>query len=294
VMSMTCPKTVVMDITPAEFERTTKVTYLGQVHGTMAALARMRPRGQGRIVNVGSALAFTGIPLQAPYCAAKFACRGFTESVRAELLAAGSPVTISLVHLPAVDTPQFDWCESKMDRPARPVAPVYRPEQAANAVADAVEDGRRSGVYGAWNRLIVAITSVAPGVVAHFSARTAIEGQQDAGLRRHPSASNLYEPVDELHDAGTSGRFGAEAHGVRSWQFMRTLPRTALDLMRSVLASMHDRTQPADGPGAERVSGRDEHAARPRRRGIDPARLEGQGEAVPRVDDGRSAGRSGG
>src|SRR3546814_13644302 len=109
-------------------ERTTAVTYLGQVNGTLAALRRMKPQGSGRIVDVGSSLAFVGIPLQAAYCGAKFACRGFTQSVRAELPAEGSPVTIPMVHLPAVDTPQFDWSESKMDAPAPPVPPNSPPQ----------------------------------------------------------------------------------------------------------------------------------------------------------------------
>lgn len=230
-----------LDVSADEFERTTAVTYLGTVHGTLAALARMRPRGSGRIVNVGSSLAFVGIPLQAAYCAAKFACRGFTESVRAELLAEGSPITLSMVHLPAVDTPQFDWCESKMDRPSRPVAPIYRPEQAAAAIVAAAQDGRRADVLGAWNRAIVSLTALAPGVVAHFAAATGVDSQQEDEPRTGPRPSNLYEPEDELEDAGASGRFGAEAGGVTDPQFLRTVPATLASLGGSVLASLGDR-----------------------------------------------------
>jgi len=168
------------DVHPDEWRRATEVTYLGQVHGTLAALARMRPRDRGRIVNVGSALSYVGIPLQGPYCAAKFACRGFFESVRAELLHMKSNVTISMVHLPAVDTPQFDWCEARLPNRPQPVAPIYEPEVAARAIVAAALDGRRSSVLGAWNRLVVTGAKVAPGVLAHFVARTAVAGQQTA------------------------------------------------------------------------------------------------------------------
>lgn len=233
------------DVSAAEIERTTAVTYLGQVHGTMAALARMKPRRCGRIVNVGSALAYLGIPLQAAYCGAKFACRGFTEAVRAELLAEESPVTVSMVHLPAVDTPQFDWCESKMDAPARPVAPIYRPEQAAEAIVAAAEDGRRADVLGSWNRAIVSMTSVAPGVLAHFAADTGIDSQQGPGTNDPDRPSNLFEPVDDDHDVGMRGRFGSEAKGIATPEFVRTLPETAATLVTSLGASLHDRLRQA-------------------------------------------------
>jgi short-subunit dehydrogenase len=233
------------DVSAAEVERTTSVTYLGQVHGTMAALTRMRPRGSGRIVNVGSALAFVGIPLQAAYCGAKFACRGFTESVRAELLAEGSPVTVSMVHLPAMDTPQFDWCESKMDGPARPVAPIYRPEQAAAAIVAAAEDGRRADVLGSWNRMIVSLAALAPGVVAHFAADTAVDAQQGDGHVDPDQPSNLFEPVDDDHDVGVHGRFADEANGIATPEFVRTLPATAATLATSVAASFADRLRQA-------------------------------------------------
>jgi len=211
----------------------------------MAALARMKPRGTGRVVNVGSSLAFVGIPLQAAYCGAKFAVRGFTESVRAELLAEHSPVTISMVHLPAVNTPQFDWCESKMDAPARPVAPIYRPEEAAAEIIKAVEDGRRADVMGAWNRLIVALASLAPGVVAHFAARTGVDSQQGEGKSDPDRRSNLQEPVDADHDVGTHGRFGDEARGLASPDFIRSLPGVATTLAASVGASLGDRVRQA-------------------------------------------------
>lgn len=233
------------DVSAAEIQRTTEVTYLGQVHGTMAALARMKPRGSGAIVNVGSALAFVGIPLQAAYCGAKFACRGFTEAVRAELLAEDSPVTISMVHLPAMDTPQFDWCESKMDAPARPVAPIYRPEEAAEAIVAAGQDGRRADVMGGWNRMIVSLASVAPGVVGHFAAETGVDSQQGEGSVDGNQASNLFEPVDDDHDVGVRGRFGDEAKGMVTPEFIKTLPSTAATLAGSIGASFGDRVRQA-------------------------------------------------
>src|SRR5437763_9429338 len=127
----------VVDVPPDEFKRAVEVTFLGQVWGTMAALRRMRERDRGTIVNVGSALAFIGIPLQAPYCASKFADRGFFQSLRAELIEEKSRVRLTMVHLPAVNTPQFDWCETKMDRHPQPVPPIYQPEVAAKAIVAA-------------------------------------------------------------------------------------------------------------------------------------------------------------
>ncbi|HLI01109.1 MAG TPA: SDR family oxidoreductase, partial [Acidimicrobiales bacterium] len=140
------------EVAPADFARAVEVTFLGQVWGTTAALKRMRSRDRGSIVNVGSALAFIGIPLQSVYCASKFACRGYFESVRAELLHEGSHVNISMVHLPAVNTPQFEWCQTTLDRHPQPVPPIYQPEIPARAIVDAALDGRRSKIVGSWNK----------------------------------------------------------------------------------------------------------------------------------------------
>jgi len=127
-----------------DFERAIAVTFLGQVWGTMVALDTMRPRNTGTIVNVGSALAYVGIPLQAPYCAAKFACRGFFESVRAELLHEQSGVQLRMVPLPAVNTPQFDWCQTDQEQQPQPVAPIYQPEVAARSIVAAAQGEARS------------------------------------------------------------------------------------------------------------------------------------------------------
>jgi len=139
------------DTAPEDFRRAVEVTFLGQVWGMMAALRRMRPRDHGTIVNVGSALAHIGIPLQAPYCAAKFACRGFFESARAELLHDSSGVRLAMVHLPAVNTPQFGWCRTSMDRQAQPVPPIYQPELCARYIVRAALSGRRATIVGTWN-----------------------------------------------------------------------------------------------------------------------------------------------
>jgi short-subunit dehydrogenase len=225
------------DVTPEEFARATTVTYLGQVYGTMAALRRMRPRDRGRIVNVGSALAFVGIPLQAAYCGAKFGVRGFTESVRAELLHDRSNVTISLVHLPAVNTPQFAWCRSKMSNEPKPVPPVYQPEVAASAIVRTALDGKPSRIVGSWNTALVGAAELAPGVVAQYAARTAVDSQQTDRPAPSDRASNLCEPVDRDRDAGAHGAFGDHARGVRDLAFLRSLPRTLADLVRSARAA---------------------------------------------------------
>jgi short-subunit dehydrogenase len=225
------------DVTAEEFARATSVTYLGQVYGTMSALRRMRPRDRGRIVNVGSALAFVGIPLQAAYCGAKFAIRGFTESVRAELLHEGSQVTVSLVHLPAVNPPQFGWCRSKMPKKPKPVPPVYQPEVAARAIVESALDGKRSRIVGSWNTALVGAAEFAPAVVAQYAARTAVDSQQTGEPAEADRASNLCAAVDDDRDAGAHGEFGDQAQGVRDRSFLRSLPRTLADLAQSVRAA---------------------------------------------------------
>jgi len=135
-------------MTPEEFRRVTEVTYLGTVHGTMVALRRMLQRNRGTIVQVGSALAYRSIPLQAAYCGAKHAIVGFTDSVRSELLHSGSEVRITAVHLPAMNTPQFDWCRTHLPRQPQPVPPIYEPEVAARAIVAASRGDRREVYVG--------------------------------------------------------------------------------------------------------------------------------------------------
>ncbi len=225
------------DVGAQEFKRATEVTYLGQVHGTLAALDRMRPRDRGRIVNVGSALAFVGLPLQSAYCGAKFACRGFFESVRAELLAQGSNVTISMVHLPAVNTPQFEWCLSRLPNHPQPVPPIYQPEVCAKFILEAALDGRRAKVVGTWNKLVVAGAKFAPSLLSHYAAASGVSSQQTSDPTAADRPSNLYEPVDASEDHGAHGAFGDRAGGVLDPQFLRSLPKTGHQLAVAACAA---------------------------------------------------------
>jgi short-subunit dehydrogenase len=193
---------------PAEYRRVIEVTCLGYVHGTLAALRRMRPRGEGVIVQVGSALAYRGIPLQSAYCAAKSAIRGFTESVRAELIHDGSPIRIAMIELPAINTPQFQWSRTKLPREPRPVPPVYAPQVAAAAIVKAALTGQRESFVGRSTLMTVLGSAIAPGLADRFAAR-AWEGQ----LTEIPVAPNR---PDNLFGAapgrqGAEGPFGAEA-----------------------------------------------------------------------------------
>lgn len=200
----------VREMTAEEYRRVTEVTYLGYVHGTLAALRTMLPRDRGTIVNVGSALAFRGIPLQSAYCAAKHAIQGFTESLRAELIHDGSNVHVTEVHLPAINTPQFRWVKSRLPRKAQPVPPIFQPELAADAILLAV-DRRRRTVWLAkpvfqtiiGNRLI-------PRYVDRKLAAEGVEGQQ-LEEPYEPRPHNLHEPVDEHEDFGAHGEFDDQA-----------------------------------------------------------------------------------
>jgi NAD(P)-dependent dehydrogenase (short-subunit alcohol dehydrogenase family) len=239
--AMTTSFSPLADTKPEDFRRAIEVTFLGQVWGTMAALARMRRRDRGNIVNVGSALAFIGIPLQSPYCAAKFACRGFFESTRAELLHEGSHVRLSMVHLPAVNTPQFDWCQTSMDRHPQPVPPIYQPEIPAKFIVQAALNGRRSKIIGSWNKLLVAAGQIAPGLGNHYAALGAWDSQL-AGL---PIGSdrpdNLNHPADDEHDAGAHGIFDSKAGGFFDPSFLKTLPQAGRTFLAAAIADARDR-----------------------------------------------------
>lgn len=198
--------------TPAEeFRRVTEVVYLGFVHGTLAALRHMGRRDRGVIVQVGSALAYRAIPLQATYCGAKHAMKGFTESLRTELLHEHSGVSVTMVHLPGLNTPQFRWVRSRMSGHPRPVAPVYHPDVAARAILWAAEHPqRRQLVVGYPTAALVYGSTLVGGLLDRYLARTSVEAQQaDASLP--PSTEDyLYEPVATDH--GAEGPFGDEAH----------------------------------------------------------------------------------
>ncbi|MEU6863868.1 SDR family oxidoreductase [Streptomyces sp. NPDC046876] len=203
------------EIRPEEFRRVTEVTYLGYVHGTRAALARMLPRDSGAIVQVGSALAERAIPLQSPYCGAKHAVHGFTSAVRTELLHRGSRVRITVVQLPAVNTPQFSWGLSRLPRRPQPVPPIYQPEVAARAVVHAADHpGRREYCVGGATLATVLANRVAPGLLDRYLARTGYASQQTGEPDTEPRHHNLWHPLDgeDGRDFGAHGRFDARAH----------------------------------------------------------------------------------
>lgn len=184
----------VHEMQPDEYRRVTEVTYLGVVHGTLAALRSMRPRGRGVIVQVGSALAYRGIPLQSAYCAAKHAIVGFSDSLRAELRHDGLDIAVSEVHLPGVNTPQFEWARSRLPRPPRPSGPVYEPEAAADAIVHAVHAPERSWWLGGVTATAIIGNALAPGLADRYLARNAVEGQMrpDGSRRAIPPEGNLY------------------------------------------------------------------------------------------------------
>ncbi|MFF4416191.1 SDR family oxidoreductase [Streptosporangium sp. NPDC001559] len=207
------------EVTPEEYERTTAVTYLGYVWGTRVALDLMRPRNRGVIVQAGSALAYRGIPLQSAYCGAKHAIKGFTESVRTELMGEGSGVQITMVQLPALNTPQFSWVLSRLGHHPQPVPPIYQPEVAAKALVFAAEHPRRREYWvGASTAMTLLGERLAPGLIDRFLARTGRKSQQTESL--FPTdVANLWEPADEERDYGAHGVFDkrAHAHSVQAW-----------------------------------------------------------------------------
>lgn len=202
------------EISPAEYRRVTEVSYLGYVYSTMAALRRMRSRNSGTIVQVGSALAYRGIPLQTAYCGAKHAIQGFHEALRCELLHDKSNVHVTMVQMPAVNTPQFSWVLSRLPRQAQPVPPIYQPEVAARAVIYAADHPKRREYWVGGSTLgTLAANAVAPGVLDRYLARTGFDSQQTGRPRPDDQAANLWEPADgnEGHDYGAHGVFDARS-----------------------------------------------------------------------------------
>ena len=214
------------DLTAAEFERATQVTYLGTVYGTMAALRRMVPRDRGTVVQVGSALSYRAIPLQSAYCGAKFAIRGFSDSVRTELLHRGSQVWITMVQLPAVNTPQFTWCRTRLPWHPMPVPPIYQPELVAETIYDAAHQRRREVSIGGSAATITLANKVAPGAADRYLARAGYDSQQMVGTPvGEDRPDNLFEPVPDR--ASTHGIFDAHARE-RSYEAWLTLRRRGL------------------------------------------------------------------
>ncbi|SDD77675.1 NADP-dependent 3-hydroxy acid dehydrogenase YdfG [Sanguibacter gelidistatuariae] len=195
-------------ITPEEFARVTGVSYLGYVYGTMAALKRMRTRNRGTIVQVGSALAYRGIPLQSAYCGAKHAIQGFNESLRCELLHEHSGIRTTMVQMPAVNTPQFSWTLSRLPKKAQPVPPIYQPEVAARAVVYAADHPQRREYWvGGSTAATLLANAVFPGLLDAYLARTGFASQQTSEQRPADQPTNLWKPADAAVDFGTHGAF---------------------------------------------------------------------------------------
>jgi NAD(P)-dependent dehydrogenase (short-subunit alcohol dehydrogenase family) len=217
----------VKEMRPAEYRRVTEVTYLGYVWGTLAALRRMLPRDRGTIVQVGSALAYRGIPLQSAYCAAKHAIQGFCDSLRTELLHDGSRVHLCMVQMPALNTPQFGWVKSRLPRKPQPVPPIFQPEVAARAIVYASHHRRRE-IYVGWPTVQAVVgNKLAAGLADRYLARNGYDSQQYDGRADPGRPDNLWEPVPG--DPGAHGAFDGRAKDF-SFQLWANTHRGALAL----------------------------------------------------------------
>ena len=213
------------DVTPEDFRRVTEVTYLGYVHGTLAALRHMRPRDAGVVIQVGSALAYRAIPLQSTYCGAKFAIRGFTDSLRCELMHEKSSVRVTMVQLPGLNTPQFTSVRTTLRRQPRPVAPIFQPEVAAEAILFAADHRRREVWVGGNTVTIILANHLVPWAADRFLAKTNVDAQQTPMPLSESRPDYLYEPLPG--DQGAHGIFGDEAKA-RSIQLDLTRRRRML------------------------------------------------------------------
>ncbi len=211
-VAMTSVFSPVKEMQPDEYKRVIEVNYLGYVYGTLAALKRMLPRDHGRIIQVGSALAYRGIPLQSAYCASKHAIQGFMDSLRSELIHDGSNVKVCMLQMPGMNTPQFGWVKSRLPKKAQPVPPIYQPEIAADAVVFASHHDRREMYVGISSVKAIVGNKFFPGLLDHYLARVGYEGQQTNEPRDPNQPDNLYQPVPGDH--GPHGDFGSRA---RSW-----------------------------------------------------------------------------
>lgn len=217
----------VKEMKPEEYKRVTEVTYLGVVYGTLAALKRMLPRDRGTIVQVGSALAYRSIPLQSAYCAAKHAIAGFTDSLRCELIHDKSKIRLTMVQMPALNTPQFGWVKSRLKHKAQPVPPIFQPEVGARAVYWASHNHRRE-LYVGWPTVEAIFgNKVAPGLLDHYLGRTGYDSQQTAQPEDPNRPDNLWEPV--AGDHGAHGSFDSRAHET-SYELRADLNRLWLGL----------------------------------------------------------------
>jgi hypothetical protein len=247
---------------PDEYRRVMEVTYLGVVHGTLAALARMLPRDRGSILQVGSALASRGIPLQSAYCAAKHAIDGFMDSLRCELIHDRSAVRVCSVHLPAMNTPQFDWVKSRLPGRAQPVPPIYQPEVAADAIFWAAHHDRRELWVGMTTVAAIVANRIAPGLLDRYLATSGYESQQTSEPEDPDRPHNLWEPLSGDH--GAHGRFDARASESSPQMWVTTHRGATMGMMLAAgavfsmillsLTSESDQprhTSPYAGPGPE-------------------------------------------
>ena len=225
------------EITAEEFRRVTEVSYLGFVYGTMAALHRMRPRGQGTIVQVGSALGSRSIPLQSAYCGAKHAINGFTSSLRCELLHEKSGVHVTVVQMPAVNTPQFSWVRSRLPNHPQPVPPIYQPEVAARGVVFAADHPHRKQYWvGASTATTILANRVAPALLDRYLARTGYQSQQTRQPADPGQPANLIQPVDGVtgHDFGAHGIFDDRSHDRSAQLWLSQHSRVSAGLIAGV------------------------------------------------------------
>lgn len=223
----------VIDTTPEEFKRVTEVTYLGYVYGTLAALKRMQMRNRGTIIQIGSALAYRSIPLQAAYCAAKHAIKGFSESLRTELLHDGSKVRVTQVQLPAVNTPHFSWSRAKLPRTPQPVPPIFQPEVIADAVLYAAKHDRRE-IHVAWPTVKAIIgEKIVAGLADRYLAKHGYEDQESSEPLEANRRDNLYAPLPGDH--GAHGTFDARA---RSSSIEWWLAKNRSALVGAVIATV--------------------------------------------------------
>lgn len=215
--AMTTVFSPISDISPEEYRRVTEVTYLGAVWGTMAALKRMRSRNRGVIVQVSSALAYRAIPLQAAYCGAKHGLRAFTTSLRSELAHENSDIHVTMVHMPALNTPQFDWGRTHLTHQPQPVPPIFQPEVAADAIVWAAHHRRRDLFLGMSSLMAVWANRIVPGIADWYLARTGFKSQQIDERIDPDRPSNLWQPM--AGDYGAHGRFDdvAKSHSTQLW-----------------------------------------------------------------------------
>jgi NAD(P)-dependent dehydrogenase (short-subunit alcohol dehydrogenase family) len=233
--AMTSVFSPVKEMTAEEFRRVTEVTYLGYVHGTLSALKRMQPRDRGVIVLVGSTLAYRGIPLQAAYCGAKHAIQGFFDSLRTELLHDGSNVRVTMVQMPALNTPQFRWVKSRLPHKAQPVPPIYQPEVAADAILFAADHDRREVWVGYPTVKAIIGNRLVPWYADQRLAQSGYDSQQTGEPKDPDRPNNLWEPVDEAVDHGAHGEFDDRSK-TQSTQLWMSKHRGVLALAGALLA----------------------------------------------------------